>query len=47
MTLSEQIRVAMLALARREPIPAPRPLLIEETDNIPCRSSQKVNANAS
>jgi hypothetical protein len=36
MTLREEIRVAMLAIARREPIPPPRPLLIDEADIVAC-----------
>jgi hypothetical protein len=32
MTLSQEIRIAMLAVAQGRPIPAPRPLLIEESD---------------
>jgi len=32
MTLSQEIRIAMLAIAQRRPIPAPRPLLIDEAD---------------
>lgn len=47
MTLKDEIRAAMLAIARREPIPPPRPLLIDEADAEICRPCQKATANAS
>lgn len=35
--LSRAIHAAMLAIAKREPLPTVQPLIVTEADNIPCR----------
>lgn len=36
--LARDIYAAMLALAKREPLPVVQPLIITDADNIPCRT---------